>query len=367
MIKEIQLKNFKCFSDTTIPLANLTLMTGLNGMGKSSAIQSLLVLRQSFQQGLFPDRGLALNGNLVDLGTAKAVLFEYAQKDEIGITITCDPSDRSSSFLFEYDRQADTLGILEKSIAADFLEQSLFTDHFQYIQAERLGPRVMFPVSNHSVREHRQLGSKGEFTSHFLEIFGTKLKVLKKMQHERERSEQLIHQVATWLGEISPGVGLHLLSHENMDIVNLEYSFKATESRRFRASSVGFGITYTLPIIVAILSAQPGDLLILENPEAHLHPQGQVRIGELLARAANEGVALIVETHSDHILNGIRVAVRQGRCASDKVAIHFFSRTQKDGRAHSHIDSPIIDKLGRITPWPEGFFDEWEKSLENLF
>lgn len=74
----------------------------------------------------------------------------------------------------------------------------------------------------------------------------------------------------------------------------------------FTAQNVGFGISYVLPIVLALVKAKKGELIILENPEAHLHPRGQRKMGELIARAAQGGVQVIVETHSDHILNGIR-------------------------------------------------------------
>lgn len=369
MIRALRLKNFKCFEDASIPLANLTLLTGLNGMGKSSALQALLVIRQSFQQGLLPDTGLALNGDLIKLGTAKAVLYEDALEDQIAITLEGAPPETQMEMILDYDENADFMRSHCHGNPTQMFRESLFTDDFQYLHAERIGPRVTFPVSEHLAVTHRQLGPHGEFTSHFLEMFGKKLKVIPSIKHENQPEDTLILQTTAWLGEISPGVSVHLNKHMNMDVVNLEYSFTTSvgRSNAYRASSVGFGITYTLPILVAILAAKPGALLILENPEAHLHPRGQVRIGALIARAAHAGVQLIVETHSDHILNGIRVAVRQQKCDHKKVAIHYFSRSDTQGRTKSDFESPTIDHNGRIDPWPEGFFDEWEKSLENLF
>jgi predicted ATPase len=129
---------------------------------------------------------------------------------------------------------------------------------------------------------------------------------------------------------------------------------------------VGFGITYVLPVLVAVLSSSPGSIVLVENPEAHLHPRGQVQVGELLARAANAGVQVIVETHSDHVLNGIRGAVHSGIIDPKSLAIHYFSRIEVEGRVHSIVESPVIDKDGRFDRWPEGFFDEWDKSLERL-
>jgi len=105
-------------------------------------------------------------------------------------------------------------------------------------------------------------------------------------------------------------------------------------------------------------------LLLIENPEAHLHPRGQARIGELLALAASCGIQVVIETHSDHVLNGIRLLVHGGKLPPNELQLHFFQRRQQDGQ--SLVTSPHIDKNGRIDQWPDGFFDEWDKSLEAL-
>ena len=87
----------------------------------------------------------------------------------------------------------------------------------------------------------------------------------------------------------------------------------------------GFGLTQVLPIVVAALSADEGDILLVENPEVHLHPAGQALMGQFLAKVALAGVQVIVETHSDHILNGVRVAVASKQLlGANDVAIHFF-------------------------------------------
>jgi len=136
-------------------------------------------------------------------------------------------------------------------------------------------------------------------------------------------------------------------------------------SNRYRATNVGFGITYILPVIVAALASPVGTLLLIENPEAHLHPKGQVCRGDLLARAAHAGVQVVVETHSDHVLNGIRLAVRDGRLQPDHVQMHFFRRPERGGQANEVV-SPRVDRNGRISSWPNDFFDQWDKSLEAL-
>jgi len=127
---------------------------------------------------------------------------------------------------------------------------------------------------------------------------------------------------------------------------------------------VGFGLTYSLPILVACLSAPVGALLLIENPEAHLHPQGQTKLGELLAICASDGVQVIVETHSDHVLNGIRLAVKKDLLAAADVQLCYFTRDVKTGDCY--IESPSVLPDGQLTNWPKGFFDQWEKSLDAL-
>ena len=87
-------------------------------------------------------------------------------------------------------------------------------------------------------------------------------------------------------------------------------------------------------------------------------------MGELMARAASCGIQIVVESHSDHILNGVRVAVREGLLSPEQLRLYFLERTSQ--QMSSHVISPRVDHNGRIDQWPDGFFDEWEKSLEKL-
>ena len=152
----------------------------------------------------------------------------------------------------------------------------------------------------------------------------------------------------------------------------LSFSFVTggATSRSLRPTSVGFGLSYTLPVVVALLAARPGSLVLVENPEAHLHPRGQMAMGDLIIRAAAAGAQVIVETHSDHVLNGIRVAVKEGRGAPDQVAIHYFQRITEtrggDERIVHVVQSPRIDADGRVDSWPQGFFDQYDIALEKL-
>ena len=367
MIETLTIHNYKCFEHQPLDLANLTLLAGLNGAGKSTAIQSLLLLRQSFEQGILTDVGLALNGEYVKIGSAKDALFEKAVGDAFGFTLKF-VDGKCAEWRFESDPKGDVVTNASSHVDDGVFATPLFTDEFEYLQAERIGPRTSFPTSEYLVRRKKRLGNSGEYATHFLSFFGRALKVRKALHHDAATSSDLIDEVEAWMSDISPGTRLHFTPYLGMDAINLEYSFayRTETTERYRATNVGFGITYTLPVLVAILSARPGALLLLENPEAHLHPKGQVMIGQLLATLGKLGVQVVVETHSDHVLNGIRLALHDGTVKPEHVALFYFCRELGAGIRPTAVTRIGLDSNGRLTSRPKGFFDEFSRSMDQL-
>jgi predicted ATPase len=374
MITSLHLLNFKAFANQLLEFKKLTLLSGLNSTGKSSVMQSFLLLRQSYQQGLLPEKGLALNGDFAHIGTAQDALFEGAKEDLIGFDILWENNSKGV-WRFKYDKEVDVLKIDSEPVSSEVYKTNLFGNNFHYLQAERIGPRPFNEMSDYQVRELGQLGIKGEYAAHFLAINGRKVipnsslshsKVKLKTQRDLSsaKSMDLIDQVEAWMGEVSPGTRLKIDAKSDVDLMSFQYSY--SDSNPYRATNVGFGISYTLPIIVAALASTPGTIILIENPEAHLHPKGQVKIGQLLALAASGGVQVVIETHSDHVLNGIRLAVHGGKINPNDVQLHYFQRQNKEGQAVTDVVSPKIDRNGRIDRWPDGFFDEWDNSLEIL-
>ncbi len=369
MINKLYLKNFKCFQNQSVEFKNLTVLSGMNGTGKSSIIQAMLLLRQSFLRRLLSTEGmLALNGEYVQLGAARDILFEGAEEDVVGLGLNYGDG-QELNWKFNYAQEADYLKMMPDTNleARIFSSEALFSDNFHYLQAERIGPRPFYNASDYLVREHRQLGNRGEFVAHFLDKYGSNIVAYQNMLKKEAQSEQLKHQVEAWMHSISPGLRLNI-SSLGMEIIKMEYAFsyKRQVSKNFRPTHVGFGISYTLPVIVAILSSSPGSILLIENPESHLHPAGQAELGKLMALAAENGIQLVIETHSDHLINGIRVAIHDGLVQSSKVKLHFIERQEDADTMYSSIFSPELDRQGRLSYWPSGFLDQWEKSLDIL-
>ena len=363
MISLLRLKIFKLFSNQSLSFRPLTLLSGLNSTGKSSTLQALLLMRQSYQQGLFESQGLALNGELISIGTAQDALFEGAKDDFISFEIVWQDGVQGI-WNFSYDREKDVLNLNSPSVTSDIYKSSLFNKKFHYLQAERLGPRLFLEMSYFQVQQLENLGTKGEYTAHFLSVNESKTIPNRSLGHPQAKSLVLRDQVEAWMGEISPGTRLQINLKKDIDLISLQYYYG--DSNPYRSTNIGFGISYTLPIIVAILSSPPETLIIIENPEAHLHPKGQAKMGELLALAASCGMQIVVETHSDHVLNGIRLTVYRGKIDPKKVQLHYFDRRKQGREFITEVISPQIDRNGRIDKWPEGFFDEWDNSLEAL-
>jgi predicted ATPase len=366
MIESIQLTNFKCFEQQNVVLKPLTLLAGLNSSGKSTIIQAFLLLRQSYLENLLPKTGLTLNGKLAQLGTAKDVLFEEADVDEIGFELK-DDLPASLKLRLAYREESDILALSGFESTGDIWKMNLFGDEFQYLRAERIGPRTSFGMSDYEVRHHRQIGSSGEFVAHFLSLFGSEIVELEGLRHPAASANTLQSQVEAWMTEISPGVRLSVKRFSEMDLMTFGVTYSLghqVASSEYRPTNVGFGITYALPIVVSVLSARPGSLVIVENPEAHLHPRGQVKMGELLCQASASGIQVLVETHSDHVLNGIRLTV-QGRKAAPSDVAFYHSRWELGGKSPT-LTLLTIDENGKLPEWPEGFFDEIERSLDRL-
>lgn len=118
---------------------------------------------------------------------------------------------------------------------------------------------------------------------------------------------------------------------------------------------------YSLSIIVAGLIAKPGEILIVENPEAHLHPYAQSIMAKFLSLVASTGVQVFVESHSDHILNGFRIAVKNKIIDSTHLNVLYF-----DHRLDNFFEKIDVDEDGGIDKWPISFFDQSVNDLNYL-
>ena len=361
-IDRVYIKNFKSLRDIDIKLSNLTLITGVNSSGKSTFIQALLLLKQNEDKFYTRNkRALSINGEYIKLGKKQDILYEEAYKENIEIALY--NKETSTNVIFNNEDLQINLDINQNEIN----NFNLFADNFQYIMTDRAIPSISYPLSDDNI-DRNLIGFRGEYTAHYLAKNGLEELNIDELKHKNSISNKLLENVSLWLGEISNGIDISAEIYQDLE-VKLSYSYKygEKETNKYTPINIGFGVTYVLPIIVAILKAKPDDLIIIENPESHLHPAGQSKIAELCAIASANGVQIIIETHSDHIFNGIRVATRKEDLllTPEQSEIYYFRKETDE--LETKIDNFNIDEEGRINKnWSKGFFDEYRNQLDEL-
>ena len=366
MINHIKVENFKSLKREDVAISNLNVLMGLNGMGKSSFIQVLLLLMQSdkLEEGV-----IDLHGTLAQIGQGKDALYQFAEEETIVFELALD-GQTPLAWRFPYQTDKEQLAAEAGHPERDM---TVFREHrkrFQYINAERIGPQDIYEASHTVVADKRQLGLLGEYAAHYVHLFGDKYSVPEILRHASafSGSDKLIHQLNAWMHEISPGVSVSTkyVPEINSVIMNYQFELPTQKTKPFRPKNVGFGISYVLPVVLALLTAEAGKTIVIENPESHIHPRGQATLGRLIALAANAGAQLFIETHSDHILNGIRVAVKERAIDKSKVNVMYFDKETTEAEQHSRITQIRMDERGELSEYPQDFLDEWSNQLLKL-
>ncbi|EGQ7786162.1 DUF3696 domain-containing protein [Vibrio cholerae] len=369
MIKNIELKNFKCYKQKKFDFSELTVFCGANSVGKSTAIQALSIPLQS-RFG----KVAKLNGQLVSVGFGNDI-HHKDNTGQVGQDLSLSVKINVDGYILDwgYDELDDSsnklhlLGNMSGALPESF---NNLVSNFQYLQAERLGPQSSFDLIEGSRFHEHWLGAKGEFTSEVLSrsqkykplylggAFAPTKNNPDPRMHESESSDSLLRQINAWLNEISPGIELNAdLIEEAVVSVNI---FGQNYRSKLKPQNVGFGVSYVLGIVTALLNTPKDGLVIIENPEAHLHPRGQSYLGRLIALTAQAGVQVIVETHSDHLLNGIRVITRLKEDFDPKLfTLYYISQ----GEIQSNVDKITITKDGKLSDWPTGFFDQQAQDM----
>ncbi|MGL5568584.1 MAG: DUF3696 domain-containing protein [Cetobacterium sp.] len=380
MIKEVDIQNFKSLAKNNFELENLTLLTGASSSGKSTLIQAILFLKGNFEEksdvlNVFKNsmkltdkeileaflRSVSLENRYISIGNASDVLYEKAEEDKIKIGLKLQTGD----VLFNCKVEDRSSKILNNSLKCNGdISELLKEQNLSYISANRIVPESSYKYSKENI-EKGQLGKNGEYAIHYLAENKNKKIEIEALKHEDSNGLDLGQNTAKWLSEISKGINIDSVVNYNSEVITLRYTYESKYGvKTLLPQNVGFGITYILPVIIAILKSKPGDIVIIENPEAHLHPTGIVKISKLFSLAAANGVQVILETHSDHILNGIRVAIKEKVIDCLDVKTYYFSKNLGDSL--SEVEKIEINENGKIEKWPIGFFDEWENQLEKL-
>lgn len=354
----LKIKGFKCFADNDFEINKLTVLTGANGAGKSSVIQILLLIRQAIERcALFGDNmydikewrksDVVLNGEYcLNLGS----YFDIINSNVENINVSID----DTSFKIVQAEQDGVVNIEHDSEKEIMLPEYMTAKEFYYLNAERIGPRYQY---EYKYNKFDDCGFYGELTAKVL-LNNDFKKISKEKWFTEEGPENFRIQVGKWLEYICPGINV---SVEPLGLflgqIKLRNQMNSVSSV---APNIGFGISYVLPIIVDGLLGDKGKMLIVENPEAHLHPKAQSNLGFFLGKMASSGLTIIVETHSEHIVNGIRrAALSKFGLAPEEVNIYFFENSDDN----IEVNKIKIDNEGNLTDFPTDFFDQVRQDM----
>jgi predicted ATPase len=367
MITDVEISNFKCFRRLRLPFGALTLLTGFNGGGKSTALQPLLLLSQWNS----PTKGqrVAVNGRLVSLGTPGDVLPPNASTSNVTFSVSTEKLEctwtlaaRSGDRTIAVADVLSTFKEAPKKGSDSLIELGAKLQSIIHVSAIREGTSDYYATPPSEHRRKGDVGVDGRFAAYWYDQ-NVDEEIEPRRRHRGERGTSLRKQLDAWMGTLFPGAQANVQALPQVLLYSLQFRLTETGEWR-RPANVGYGFTYAFPIIVALLVAETDSVIVIDSPEAHLHPAAQSEMGRLLAHFAAAGIQIILETHSDHLLNGVRLAVRDKQLAPKDLKMHFFTGATRDGE-HGVV-SPSIDVNGRIDEWPQGFFDQSEKDLAQL-
>lgn len=345
-MKRVKLQNFKCFVNDEFSFREMTLFTGVNAAGKSSIIQALLLyekVQNSEKQLLDVSDILG-----IEVGSPKNLVSqnaEYFGKEDFLISI----DENNAAFFIDKENNLD--------IYAEFQANSE-SFSFCYLNAERIGPRMSYRAGG--AEKFRQDGSNAIYLMERADSSGVELPELLILD---SKSKKFSFQVELWMGLILGEMQIH--SRIESEKAQATLSIKNNlVSVPVIPTLTGFGISYELSVIIAGLwaASQKNVVLIVENPEAHLHPSAQSMIGKFLAMIAATGTQVIVETHSEHVIDGARIQM-YSLGMTEKILVNYLSG---DGDK-TRLTELYVDSKGELSDWPNGFFDQKEMDLRELF
>lgn len=414
-ITAISVKGFKSFADETrLEIRPLTLLAGANSSGKSSAMQPLLLLKQTLEATYDPGP-LLLSGSHVRFTSAFQVLHKRpgrAQTDQFQVGFESSDELRVVN---TFRRDGAAFGLAEMEfhgwpstswIKAAEIDISL-REGMETAEIARLLPGVKtFTWELQRERCFLQLElmrvSRGSYnyasivplnhlTRHLYRIIHvSSLRGNPSRMYQATAAGEafsgtfdnyVASVIASWqrtndprlesLCQAMEALGLSWrVTAKDVDAIQVELLVARLPRRRHRSENdlvniadVGFGVSTTLPVLVALTAGSPGQLVYLEEPEIHLHPRAQEALAGVLAEAAGRGVQVVAETHSSILLLAVQALVAEGKLDPDKVKLHWFQRGD-DGV--TKVTSADLDPQGAYGDWPEDF-GEVRAQAENRY
>ncbi len=355
MVSRILVDGFKSIDRAELELGMFTLLSGVNSAGKSSIIQAFLYMIQMQKQhtqretdseyvvlGKFADIRNHIKGN-------KEILFEMDVKERNATSVSVMRLVSGDSFTAAAQMLRSEKGVNDYVSAHNVV----------YLSADRIGVKKAYDLN---IEKPREIGNHGEYTYSFLGMYGQEPIPESAFAYDPETvGMSLNNQVNYWLDYL---LGFHIQTDIVTDVDQVVAMYSNSQNNRYyRAGNVGTGVTYIAALVIAALSCKVEDVLVIENPEIHLHPRAQSRFVEFLAYISNQGLQVILETHSDHIYNGVRKCIKKRRLLKDNAAVYFL---ELDTAMQTELYKIRLNQEGAEENHPYGLFDQFDDDLDEL-
>jgi len=341
MITSINLKNFKSHKDTHLKLSNLNILTGFNYSGKSSIIESLLLLRQTYLKGEpLIKKGLLMIGDLIDVGSCQEIFHINSDiKDPIEFNLISD-NKYNLNWKFDYEYNSNFLNLKKYNFQKKIDNINLFNEKFQYINPKNIIKPKTINKCFHS-NTINMLNQISEFNgtcdniTYFFEKFKSKTIPNKLLHHYKSKNKYLSNEVQTWLNDFYPNLSIEISTEKlfsKLLVLDLKYN-----NHQFYLNR---NIFYILSILTAILSATKDTLILIENLEYYLHPNIQSKLIKLINTATQFGIQFIITTNSEHIINETSILIKESKINKNNIKLYFFNNI--NNFTSEIIDIPIL-------------------------
>lgn len=356
MINRIHVKALKSIKDLTVDATKLNLFVGTNSSGKSTFLQSILLAAQNAAADV------GLNGKLVSIGEFREARNYYMSNEPIRIEIWRKDDGYPQWIAFTEDRENETYEISR----SDNMSEQVLQVH--YLSCHRIGANDIYAKN---MLDESDFGIDGEYALAYLLKKESDPVAEELLIKDSDITSSLLDQVNYWLNYIV-GTTLSVNDLKKTNYLQVKYNNNpknvSSEALYCRPVNVGSGISYLISILIVCLGAEKDSVILVENPEIHLHPKAQSKLCDFLYFVSQAGRQLFVETHSDHIFNGLRVGVSTGEIKQEDLSVNFFA---VNDQYETQCNPVVFGQYGKIVGTNEDMdindlFDQFELDLNRM-
>ena len=418
---KLSVEGYKSISENkTLSFNGLTILSGANSSGKSSFMQPFLILKQTLENH-YDSESLILNGENANLTDSSQIISKVTGYDKKNFAVSIEERKSKCVVRYKYKRghglQVDSVSMrssevpkglnLKLGMASDEIESNVPQEDFKFIKEfydERKLKTKWKAIREKCFIKAELTFDEKEFSplkagiepTLSLERFISRMIHVPGLRGSPERAYKIAASddvypgsfekyvasiVKNWtslkkfqvknklLNEHLQELGLAAnITTNKVDDTRIEIKISRTKDEVcgdcVNIADVGFGVSQSLPVLVALLTAKKGQFVYIEQPELHLHPKAQFKMANIIVSAIKRGVKVIIETHSSVLIRGIQIAVAKKEIEHDKVALNWF--TQNNATGATEVSTATLDEYGAFGDWPEDF-DDTSLQVEQMY